>query len=319
MGQVASGRKRVVIVDDSRTMQAFLEHILSTRLRCDVVGIAGDGAEAVGMINRLRPDLVTIDLAMPYINGQQLLTALKAFPNMRKVVISASVCDNLSMKSSLESMGADICICKREMSQDTDEFCRTLASVLRAPAKPKTAVSAVKASAPIPTMGYPVPVDEHERLDALATLGLANDDADRRLDMLTEHLVKTTSFSACVMTFIDQHMQWTKSGYGLERGSTVRGQAICNYTICGDEPFIVHDTHMDKRFANLDAVKTGPKIRSYVGYPIIGFSGIHLGAICLLDTKPRRVSLKELTNLRSIAGIAAELIEGCPALLKRAA
>lgn len=319
MGQPKSNRKRVVIVDDSRTIQALLEHTLSARLGWDIVGIAGDGRSAIPMIRRLRPDLVTIDLALPYIDGQQLLQELEVFPDMRKVVISTTACASLAIKASLERMGADACLCKTEMSRDPGEFCRVLSTIMRAPKKVRTTPAAARTGADLSIAGYPIPTDERERLVALATLGLANDDRDHRLDLLTEHLATTTSFSACVMTFIDRHIQWIKSGHGLERGSTPRSQAMCNYTICGDEPFIVPDTTLDRRFDKLDGVRSGPMIRAYVGHPIISSSGVRLGAICLLDTKPRHVTVKELSSLRSIARIAAELIEARPVTSRTAA
>lgn len=323
MGYVRLDRKRVVIVDDSRTMQALLEHVLTTLLNCEVVGVAGDGASALTMVRRLRPDVVTIDLMMPYIDGRQLLSELSAFPDMRKVVISATACDNLSIRTSLEKLGADGCICKNEMSRDTDAFCRVLTALMRGPRRAKPVSSPVhiaRTASPItPLIPFPVPVDEQERLTALAALDLANDEADYRLDLLTEHLARTTAFSASVMTFIDRETQWIKSAFGLERVSMARAEAICNYTICGDEPFIVSDTRADQRFASLEAVVSDPMIRSYAGYPIIGTSGVHLGAICLLDTKPRRVSVPDLTNLRSIARIAAHTIQTRAVPMRQAA
>lgn len=326
MRHLESRRTRVVIVDDSRTMQAVLEELLTVRLRCEIVGIAGDGKSAVSIIEQMRPDLVTIDLALPYIDGRQLLEALQAFPEMKKVVVSAVACENLALKASLEKLGADSCVSKSRISQDPDGFCHHLAAIARKPKKlhEKVSFSATPSltlprvrtgplawserSAKGPIISYPMPTDEVERRAALQVLSLANDDVDRRLDLLTEHLAKTTSCPACAMTFIDEHTQWIKSSVGVDRGFTPRSEAICTYTICGDEPFIVSDTHADVRFAKLEAVLSGPMIRSYVGLPIIGSSGVRLGALCLLDTKPRRVTVEELTNLRSIARIAAEMV-----------
>ena len=319
MGRVDLNRKRVVIVDDSRTMQALLEQMLSVRLGCEIVGIAADGKSAIQMINRLKPDLVTIDLAMPYINGNQLLKEIQHLTDMKKIVISTTARDNIALKASLERMGADGCLFKNDMSANPVEFCRVLASMAFGPKKAPTPKPRPVFDAMASIVGYPVPIDEQERLNTLAKLSLANDDPDHRLDLLTAHLGKTTSFPACIITFIDRQTQWVKSGYGFERGPMMRSQAICNYTICGDEPLIIADTSTDKRFAALDCVLTGPMIRSYVGHPIVDSSGVRLGAICLLDTKPRRVTFSELTNLRSIALIAAELIEIFPVSTKRVA
>lgn len=311
-------RPRVVIINDSRTVRAWLENVLTARLRWDVVGIAGDGDEGLAMIKRLRPDLVTIDLALPYVSGQQLLQELQAFPYLRKVVVSASASSNLAIKARLESLGADAFLCKTDLSRNADDFCRRLAAVMAASKRPRPTLSSAK-PADAPVIGYPMPVDEHARLAALAGLGLCNSDSDRSLDLLTEHIAKTTSFPACVITFIDKHSAWVKSGYGFDRGSTPRAQAICSHTICGDDPFIVSDTRTDGRFSKLDAVLGAASVRAYVGYPIVASSGVRLGAICLLDTEPRRVTLKELSNLRSMARIAAALIEHRAVPVRKAA
>jgi chemotaxis response regulator CheB len=65
--------RRVVVVDDSRTIQAILDNAFSARTDFRVVGFAADGNVAAEMIRRLMPDVVTIDLAMPYIDGEALL------------------------------------------------------------------------------------------------------------------------------------------------------------------------------------------------------------------------------------------------------
>ena len=312
-------RKRAVIVDDSRTIQALLEQLLTVRLGFEIVGIAGDGRSGLSMIRRLKPDLVTIDLQMPYIDGQQLLRELQDLPDIYKVVLSANASSNLAVKAHLEDLGADACISKMDMSRDPGAFCSALLSVvcrskanrkLRAAADSRVpdAASRLEHTRSTVVAGYPIPADERARLTALQTLRLANDDVDHQLDLLTAHMGKTTTFAACAMTFIDQDTQWIKSGHGLDRGSGPRAEAFCNYTICGDEPFIVEDAQADGRFSRSAFVLSG-MIRSYVGCPIIGSSGIKLGALCLIDSKPRRVTIAELTNLRSIARIAAELIE----------
>ena len=313
-------RKRVVIVDDSRTMQALLEQVLSGHPGFEIVGIAADGRSAVAMIRDLCPDLVTIDLNMPYVDGRGLLDELKAFPAMHKVVISSHACGSLAIRASLEALGADACMSKDAIAQDARGFCQMLRSIVARP-KPATrgasaalvsigkAAEANASDRPAVARRHPVPADEQLRLAALAALNLANDDVDHSLDLLTAHLGQTTSFPACTMTFIDRDTQWIKSAYGFARGATTRAAAFCNHTICGDGPFIVHDTKVDPRFSDMQPQGDGPMIRAYVGCPIVSRSGVRLGSICLLDTRPRHITAAELTNLRSIALIAAELIE----------
>lgn len=60
---------RVLIVEDSLVARAWLQHILAADPDIEVIGTAGDGTEAVELAERLRPDVITMDLHMPKMNG----------------------------------------------------------------------------------------------------------------------------------------------------------------------------------------------------------------------------------------------------------
>jgi two-component system, chemotaxis family, protein-glutamate methylesterase/glutaminase len=62
-------RIRVLVVDDSPTYRLLLAAILRADPELEVVGQAVDGAEAVEMVKRLRPDIVTMDVQMPRLDG----------------------------------------------------------------------------------------------------------------------------------------------------------------------------------------------------------------------------------------------------------
>ena len=60
---------RVLVVDDSRTFAETVDTLLADDPRIEVVGIAEDGDEAVGLAERLQPDLVLMDIEMPRLDG----------------------------------------------------------------------------------------------------------------------------------------------------------------------------------------------------------------------------------------------------------
>ena len=60
---------RVLIVDDSASVRQFLEHLLASAADMEVVGSAGDGEEALEAVARLHPDVITMDVHMPRMNG----------------------------------------------------------------------------------------------------------------------------------------------------------------------------------------------------------------------------------------------------------
>ena len=65
----ADDRLRVLIVDDSPMMRKILSSILTTGNRIKVVGMAGNGKDAISLIDDLSPDLVTLDVNMPVMDG----------------------------------------------------------------------------------------------------------------------------------------------------------------------------------------------------------------------------------------------------------
>jgi two-component system chemotaxis response regulator CheB len=60
---------RVLVADDSASVRALLAHILGAEPGISVVGCASDGAQALEMAARLRPDVITMDLHMPQVDG----------------------------------------------------------------------------------------------------------------------------------------------------------------------------------------------------------------------------------------------------------
>jgi two-component system, chemotaxis family, protein-glutamate methylesterase/glutaminase len=74
---VTAGQRRIVVADDSRLMRRMLADALG-RQGFDVVATAADGDEALAACNEHRPDALTLDLAMPGMDGIGVLRALKA-------------------------------------------------------------------------------------------------------------------------------------------------------------------------------------------------------------------------------------------------
>src|SRR6478752_2441359 len=64
-----SGVTRVLVIDDSAYVRKVVSQMLSRSPSIQVVGIAGDGNEALELVEELRPDVVTCDLVMPELDG----------------------------------------------------------------------------------------------------------------------------------------------------------------------------------------------------------------------------------------------------------
>src|SRR6202171_1023454 len=80
---------RVLIVDDSAFMRKVLETILITEDSVQVVGRAKDGREAVRLAESLKPDVITMDINMPVMDGLQATAEIMS-TNPRAIVVVSS-------------------------------------------------------------------------------------------------------------------------------------------------------------------------------------------------------------------------------------
>ena len=80
---------RVLICDDQDIVRDGLELLLKLESDIEVVGIATDGAEAVEMVEKEKPDLVLMDLKMPVMNGVDATREIKAkWPSVKVLVLT---------------------------------------------------------------------------------------------------------------------------------------------------------------------------------------------------------------------------------------
>ena len=80
----------VLIVDDSRTMRKMLAGAL-TEVGIDVAGNAGNGIEALELLKTVKPDLITLDITMPEMDGLEALRKIKdQYPDQKVLMVSAA-------------------------------------------------------------------------------------------------------------------------------------------------------------------------------------------------------------------------------------
>src|SRR5690606_5871297 len=86
----ASGRRtRVLVVDDSALFRELLVGVIESTGEFEVVGQARSGFEAIRLVHQLDPDLVTLDLEMPELNGLETLGYIMSEAPRPVVILSA--------------------------------------------------------------------------------------------------------------------------------------------------------------------------------------------------------------------------------------
>jgi two-component system chemotaxis response regulator CheY len=90
-GQTASLRLRLMIVDDSNVIRSRIARVAGAeQMNAQIVGLARNGVEAVRLCTQHQPDLVTLDLTMPEMDGIDCVEELvRIKPDIRVLVVSA--------------------------------------------------------------------------------------------------------------------------------------------------------------------------------------------------------------------------------------
>ena len=136
----------------------------------------------------------------------------------------------------------------------------------------------------------PLPSNEVERLAALRELRILDTPAEPHFDAVCNNAAALFSVPIAVVSLIDSDRQWFKSKCGIDVDSTSREIAFCTYAILRDDVLVIEDAASDPRFADNPLVLGKPSIRFYAGAPLVLQSGIRVGTLCIIDTKPRRFS-----------------------------
>jgi hypothetical protein len=156
----------------------------------------------------------------------------------------------------------------------------------------------------------PRPLDEEERQRAVDASGILNTSQDPELQDIVAAGARLFKAPIAALSIVDHNRQWFAARVGLDAPETSRAVSFCAHAILSpDDMLVVPDATQDVRFSGNPLVQSDPSIRFYAGVPIIGPNGQPLGALCVIDRKPRieELPLKELSALadRAATKIAA--------------
>jgi two-component system chemotaxis response regulator CheB len=132
---MSADRIRVLIIDDSLTIRAMVEHLISEDCECEVTGVAGDVDAARAMMSRASPDVITLDLAMPGMDGLHFLDELMTHHHSPVIVVSSSTAHGSEAAAQALARGADACFDKSKIIMEAPRFLKVLKRAARKKAK----------------------------------------------------------------------------------------------------------------------------------------------------------------------------------------
>src|SRR3954453_18942842 len=127
MAAVTSGAQRVVVADSARLMPRMLS-APPGRQGFDVVATAGDGDEALAACREHRPDALTLDLAMPGLDGLGVLRALREGRERPVPVVVVSAFSPARGAHAVDALAEGACdlVANRTVGQPMDSFASEL-------------------------------------------------------------------------------------------------------------------------------------------------------------------------------------------------
>lgn len=149
MGRAGSRPIRVVIVDDSLTMRKLLRDMLEAEGGIAVVGEAEDAFRAREVIKQQNPDVLTLDVEMPRMNGLEFLEKLMRLRPMPVVMVSSLTTEGAEAALSAIERGAVDFAPKPQGFGGREQFGDILRRKVRAASQAR--ISAISSRAPAPT------------------------------------------------------------------------------------------------------------------------------------------------------------------------
>jgi len=151
------------------------------------------------------------------------------------------------------------------------------------------------------TVKDPLRSHEIDRLHALQQYDILDTSPEPAFDDLTRLAAQICQTPTALISLVDADRQWFKSKVGLTFPETPLNIAFCTRAVVEHHLLIVPDACQDDRFADDPLVTGEPKIRFYVGAPLVTSDNFALGTLCAIDYVPRELSPQQLEALEILA------------------
>lgn len=146
------------------------------------------------------------------------------------------------------------------------------------------------------------PLNEVQRREALERLGILSFRWLSSLDYFAKLAADFCGTPMAFVNFIDRDQQWTKGAFGTAGGHRIpRALAFCSHTINQEEVFEVEDAAIHPDFIGHPLVVGNPKVRFYAGVALRTKEGLAVGALCVVDTVPRKLTTAQKITLELMA------------------
>ncbi len=155
-----------------------------------------------------------------------------------------------------------------------------------------------------------LPDKEYERLNALNGYHLLDTLPEEDFDNITYIASVICQTPISLISLVDKERQFFKSHFGLSVNETSRDISFCAHAI--NQPqliFEIEDARLDERFHDNTQVTGSPNAVFYAGIPLVDANGYALGTLCVIDQKPRKLTIEQKEALTKLSKQVMFIIE----------
>ncbi|HTV92135.1 MAG TPA: ATP-binding protein [Verrucomicrobiae bacterium] len=153
------------------------------------------------------------------------------------------------------------------------------------------------------------PAHEAARLEALESYQILDSTEGATYAAFTELACEIAQSPIATISLVDERRVWFKSSKGLDVRKISRDVSFSSHVVTSGAQLLVEDARTDARFRN-SVLVTGPtQARFFAGVPLVSPQGFILGALCVLDVRPRTLSELQLRELSALAGAVMDVFE----------
>lgn len=129
-------------------------------------------------------------------------------------------------------------------------------------------------------------------------------------DFLTAMASKICEAKISLLSLITEDKQQCLSYFGPVDSETIKSNIFCGLALSSpDGFFVVEDSRTDQRLTNNALMTDNPPVIFYAGISFFSSTGSPLGTLCVIDDKPKKLTEKQLEELKKLAKLVSKLFE----------
>ncbi len=153
-------------------------------------------------------------------------------------------------------------------------------------------------------------IKNSNRLKALESYELMDTLPESVYDEITKLAAAICDTPVSLITLLDDKRQYFKSSQGIAINEIPIEHSFCQYIIKDDsDVLIIEDAKKDIRFSNNPMVHDAPNVSFYAGVSLTTPLGFKLGALCVIDNQPKKLSENQIDGLKTLAHQVTQLFE----------